>query len=130
MARDDGLSFAQRLDRAGLSPQQRETSAATLLLAELAHEMNERLAAQASLLEEIRDRLPAPADSTAAADSGEGGGAGVQLREPQGPPADPDDSPDSTPGPQKTTGRAATRRPATKATASKTAPAKKTGGRA
>lgn len=138
MTRDDhGPSFEQRVADAGLSPQQRETSAATLLLAGLVHEQNERLAVQTSLLEEIRDRLGAPVHNTtvvnttatpSGTDGGEGGGEDVQLREPQTPPADPDDKPDRVPGPKSTASRSTTRRPATKATTSKATPAKKTGG--
>lgn len=143
MARNErGPSFAERIARAELTPQQRENARATLMLAEQVHDMcallgeqndrlaehSERLAEQNALLAEIRDRLTGPTtvvNNTAVervADE-EGGGDPVRLREPATPPGDPDD--DGRPVADQAAGKPTTRRQAATA-AARTTPAKTT----
>jgi hypothetical protein len=151
MARtSSGPSFAERVDAAGLSPQQRETAAPILLLAELVDELcgltarqvaqldeqNDRLAEQNELLADLRDGRRGERTARRAAsgptDEGKEGGK-VRITEPATPPPDPDEGPASgePAGGDRTvaepaTGPAAARGTPAKKTASKAAPAKKT----
>ncbi len=144
MARtDSGPSFAQRIDAAGLSPQQREAAAPILLLAELVDELcgltrqqvaqldeqNDRLAEQNELLADLRDgrrgERTAPRAASGPTDEGKEGGT-VRITEPATPPPDPDDEgPDGTPG-GTPGGDGAVAEPATEPAAARGTPAKKT----
>lgn len=145
MARNErGPSFDERVTRAGLSPVQRETGAATLLLAEQVHELcdlireqndriaeqTERLAEQNRLLTEIRDRQPAPVNIVASfatrgtAGKGAGGDEAVQIREPAVPP--PDETTSGGPVAEPATGKTAARGASAKTSARAATPAKKT----
>jgi hypothetical protein len=102
VARDDrGPSFGDRV-AAGLTPQQRETSAATLLLAELVDELcglvrqqtdrlgeqNERLSEQNELLDDIRNGRRGERRPAVAPGDERGGGEDVRITEPETPPPD------------------------------------------
>lgn len=140
MARtSSGPSFASRVAAAGLSPQQREAAAATLLLAELVDELcglirqqiaqldeqNVRLAEQNELLDDIRNGRKGERATrrvgvaSGPSDEGKEGGT-VRITEPATPPPDPDegpapgDRPVAEPAPAAPTDAAAARRPAAK----------------
>lgn len=152
MARtDSGPSFAQRVDAAGLTPQQRETAAPILLLAELVDELcgltrqqvaqldeqNDRLAEQNRLLADLRDgrrgerttQRTARGPASGSTDEGKEGGK-VRITEPATPPPDPDEGPENTGGDgavaEPATGPAATGGTAAKKAARTAAPTKKT----
>ena len=145
-----GPSFADRVAAANLSPQQRETAAATLLLAELVDELcgltarqvaqldeqNDRLAEQNRLLADLHAARPKAVDIHLTGPAGrpgnsqKGGGEDVRITEPATPPPDkdPNNGPDDGDRPvaEPAAEPAAAGRPPAKKTTSKAAPAKKT----
>jgi hypothetical protein len=142
------LSLAERLDRAGLLPHQREAAGVSLVLCELIDELimatdrqTVALHAQTALLEQRLERRAdnrngqtrsAGKTAGAAAPSGpaEGddqGGADVQLREPGLPPADPNPEPAAPDGADRPVAEPpAETAPASRRAAAKTTATKKT----
>lgn len=141
---DERLSLAERFDRAGLQPHQREAAGVSVVLCELVDELimatNRQTAMVAGLVAaqhvNNRDGQTRSAGDTAGAaapcgpaEGDDQGGGQVLLREPGLPPADPDGEPGS--GPDRAVAeppapaRAAARKPPAKtAPAKKAAPAK------
>lgn len=120
MARvDSGPTFADRLALVGLTPQQREANRATLLLAEIVHELCDLVREQNGLLESIRDATAYTA--TPAAAGQEEGGNGDVLPQSAPPPPDPGDTEPAVADPP--TSKPATRRQTAKTTTGKKATA-------
>jgi hypothetical protein len=135
---DGGPSFDDRVAAANLSPQQRETAAATLFLAGLVAELcglireqtdqitvqNGHLAEQNDLLDDIRNGRQGRRGAAAGGptDEGKAGGGSVRVTEPELPPPDRDPGPDDK-GDTDSGGSVA--EPATSSPAAGSPPAKK-----
>ncbi len=142
---DERPTLAERFDRAGLLPHQREAAGASVVLAELLDELITETRQQSTLLRAVMARLTSiqagqtrsaghRAGAAAPSGTGEGddeGGAPVLLREPGLPPADPDPGPaqpaeGGTVAGTPTTTTTAGRKPTRAAAAAKKKPPAKT----